>query len=192
MIQNKNIAGIVLSGGKSSRMGTEKGLVNWNGKPLIEYSIGCLQGICDQVVISSNKDCYSDYGFQVIEDEIKECGPIGGIYSVMKAINADYYMVISCDVPKVPSQLFVDLLVNIADADMIYAVDESGKKQPLVAIYKSSCRDIIGEELRNGKYKMMKLLQLFCSKGFHISKELDYYSADMLSNVNTPGELNQL
>ncbi|NOU58981.1 molybdenum cofactor guanylyltransferase [Marinifilum caeruleilacunae] len=192
MNRNKNIAGIVLSGGKSSRMGTEKGLVDWNGKALIEYSIGCFKELCNIIVISSNNHSYDDFGLQIIADEIKDCGPIGGIYSCMKAIQADYYLVISCDVPKVPSQLFADLLKNIHDADVIYARDEFGKKQPLVAIYKSSCRDIIERELRKGNYKMMKLLQLFRSKEFPISDQLNYYSEGMLSNVNSPDELKNL
>ncbi|MUP38544.1 molybdenum cofactor guanylyltransferase [Labilibaculum euxinus] len=192
MVKNKKIVGIVLSGGKSSRMGSEKGLVEWKGKRLIEYSIEALQPICDQLVISSNMECYNYLGYPIIEDEIKDCGPLGGIYSCMKAVKADYYLVISCDVPNVSFLLFADLLKNIAAFDAIFPIDKDDRKQPLIAVYGSSCKNIIEKELFQGNFKMMKLLDLLQTGTFQISEELPYYNSKMLSNVNSPKDINSL
>ncbi|PXY01045.1 hypothetical protein DF185_10345 [Marinifilum breve] len=192
MIKDTNSIGIVLSGGKSSRMGTEKGLVKWQGKTLIEYSVNCLNAVCDDIVISSNNKDYNYLNFPVIKDEIANCGPIGGIYSCMKNVIADYYLVISCDVPNVPTELFKDLLKNIGDADLIYAVDSMGKKQPLVAIYKRSCFSTIETELLNGNYKMMKLLEKIKHKEYLVTRDLKYYHDNILSNANSPEDLGKL
>ncbi|MCT4603376.1 MAG: molybdenum cofactor guanylyltransferase [Marinifilum sp.] len=192
MIEKKKTVGIVLSGGKSSRMGTEKGLVQWKGKALIEYAVDCLRNICDSIIISSNKTCYNHLNFPVVKDEIANCGPIGGIYSCMKNIRADYYFIVSCDVPNVPADLFNDLFRNIGDSDLIYAVDESGKKQPLVAVYSFACLPIIEEQLLKGNFKMMKLLDLIQHKEFYVSAKLKYFTPNMLSNANSPDELQKL
>lgn len=192
MLEEKKIIGIVLCGGKSTRMRTEKGLVKWKGKTLIEYSVDCLKKISDQVIISSNKACYDYINLPVIPDEIENCGPIGGIYSCMNKFNADFYLVISCDVPNVPSDLFVDLLNNIGNSDLIYAVDEDGKKQPLVAVYKRSSFNTVKNELMSGNYKMMKLLSLIQHKEFQVNKELSYYRCNILSNANSPDDLKNI
>ncbi|MPQ47892.1 NTP transferase domain-containing protein [Marinifilum sp. N1E240] len=192
MIKEKKIVGIILSGGKSSRMGTEKGLVAWNGKPLIEYSLECIRGICDQIVISSNKNCYNYLNLPVINDEIKECGPIGGIYSCMKKIKADLYLVISCDVPNVPTQLFTDMIGDIEDADLICPIDDSNRKQPLISVYSANCLSILTSELMDGNYKMMRLLDLLKVKLFQISPNLDYYNSKLLSNANSPDDVASL
>jgi len=192
MIQEKKSIGIVLSGGKSSRMGTEKGLVKWQSKALIEYSVKCLNSICNNIVISSNNEDYNYLNLPVIKDEIANCGPLGGIYSCMKNISADYYYVISCDVPNVPTELFKDLFKNIREADLIYAVDSKGKKQPLVAIYKRSCFLTIESELLNGNYRMMKLLEKIKAKEYLVTQDLKYYRDNILSNANSPEDLNNL
>ena len=192
MIQIKKSVGIVLSGGKSSRMGTEKGLVKWQGKALIEYSVNCLNSICDGIVISSGSKHYDYLNLPIIHDEIANCGPMGGIYSCMKNIQANYYFVISCDVPNVPTELFSDLFKNIGEADLIYTVDNIGKKQPLVAIYKNTCFPSIEAELHNGNYKMMKLLEKINYKEYIVSEDLKYYHDNILSNANTPKDLDTL
>ena len=192
MIEKKKTVGIVLSGGKSSRMGTEKGLVHWKGRALIEYAVNCLKGVCDELVVSSNKTCYDYLGLPVVKDEVLDCGPIGGIHSCMKNVPSDLYIVISCDVPNVPSELIIDLLENLGDKDLIYTVGENGKKQPLIAVYKSSCFTVIEKELLGGNYKMMKLLDQIPHKEFMVSANLNYYSPNLLSNANSPDELNKL
>ena len=188
-MERKKITGIVLSGGKSSRMGTEKGLVKWRGKALIEYSLDALQKVCDQIIISSNKDCYSYLDLPVVKDEIENCGPMGGIYSCMKAYPSDIYVVVSCDVPNVSSALFSDLIANLDQNDVIIPVDEKGKKQPLAAVYRYESFPQIEKELLNGRYKMMKLLDLMHTKAFLISPDLPYYSNKLLSNANTPDDI---
>ncbi|MEJ2595403.1 MAG: molybdenum cofactor guanylyltransferase [bacterium] len=55
MTEKTGITGIVLSGGKSSRMGEEKGLAVFNGRPLIKYAIEILENVCDEVLISANQ-----------------------------------------------------------------------------------------------------------------------------------------
>ena len=58
MIEQKDITGIILAGGKSTRMGTDKGFLKFNGKSFIEYSIAALKPLVSQIIIVSNNPDY--------------------------------------------------------------------------------------------------------------------------------------
>jgi len=170
-------------------MGTEKGLVKWNNKALIEYAIAAISPFCDQVIISSNKDCYSYLNLPVVEDFIPDCGPLGGIYSVMKKHVADIYIVVSCDVPYMKSELYFDLLSNLDFNDAIVPVDESGRKQPLTAVYGKNSFLTLERELQTGHFKMMKLLDLLEVEYYEITNNLPYYSPNLFLNANSLEDL---
>ncbi len=184
MISSKKVTGIILSGGKSSRMGSEKGLVKYKGNALIEYSINALRSVCDELVISSANDCYAYLAIPIVSDEIENCGPIGGIYSCMKAFPSDIYLVISCDVPHITPQLFSELLNVLNENEAVIPIDESGKKQPLVACYSSMCFPVFQNELMEGRLKMMKLLSKLNVNYYPVSK-----SDNLFFNANTPDDI---
>lgn len=182
------VVGIVLSGGKSRRMGQEKGLVKYKGKVLIEYAIDTLKPLCDELVISTSNDAYAYLGLPMIADEIPDCGPIGGISTCMKAVNADIYLVISCDVPNVPAELFSDLLVQL-NGNAVIPIDETGRKQPLSACYASSASIYFHEALKSGELKMMNLLSKIEPIYFKPSINLNYYQSNIFWNLNSKDDM---
>ena len=72
-----NINGYVLAGGKSSRMGKDKGMIIYNGKAIIEYIIEQLKPLVNKLVIVSNNFEYEKFGVEVINDLLKDIGPVG-------------------------------------------------------------------------------------------------------------------
>ncbi len=185
-MQNKEVTvvGIILSGGKSRRMGQEKGFVKYKGKALIEYAIEALKPLCNELVISTANVDYAYLGLPMIADEIPDCGPIGGISTCMKAIEADIYLVISCDVPNVPTQLFSDLLTQL-DGNAVIPIDETGRKQPLAACYASSALSFFDKALRSNDLKMMNLLSILDPTYFTPPSNLAYYQSNIFSNLNS-------
>jgi len=184
----EKIVGIVLSGGKSRRMGQEKGLVKYQGKALIEYAIETLRPLCHELVISTSNDDYSYLDLPMIADEIPDCGPIGGISACMNAVEGDIYLVISCDVPHVPTQLFADL-VDQLNGNAVIPVDETGRKQPLAACYASSASVYFHEALKSGQLKMMNLLSKMDPFYFTPTQNLNYYQPNLFSNFNSMGDI---
>ncbi len=178
------IVGIVLSGGKSKRMGQEKGLVKYRGKALIEYAIDTLKPLCHEMVISTANNDYTYLGLPLIADEIPDCGPIGGISTCMKAVEADIYLVISCDTPHLPTQLFTDLVAQLKDKAII-PIDETGRKQPLAACYASSASSFFHEALESRELKMMSLLLKMKPLYFRPSIDSSYYQSNIFSNLNS-------
>ncbi|MBK7734947.1 MAG: NTP transferase domain-containing protein [Chitinophagaceae bacterium] len=77
MIKFPNIHAYLLAGGKSSRMGTDKGLLHFQNKYLVEWVINELQFVFEKITIVANNAVYQKFNLEVIEDEIKNIGPAG-------------------------------------------------------------------------------------------------------------------
>ena len=182
------IVGIVLSGGKSRRMGQEKGLVTYKGKALIEYAIDTLKPLCDELVISTTNDAYAYLGLPMIADEIPNCGPIGGISTCMKVVNADIYLVVSCDVPHVPTELYADLLKEMK-AKAVIPIGDDERKQPLVACYSSDAFSFFQDAMESVDLKMMDLLSKIEPLYFKPSINSAYYQSNIFSNLNSKDDL---
>jgi len=104
------VTGIILAGGKSSRMGAEKGLQELCAKPLIHYAIEVLSGLCNTIIISSSSEAYKSLGHKVVADVIPGIGPMGGIYSALQQSKTEENLVLSCDLPFVSQELMSYIL----------------------------------------------------------------------------------
>ena len=97
--------GLVLSGGESSRMGQEKGLVSLNGDPMVSYVVNSMLDLVDEIVISVAKgraglyDEYSEIGFEIVEDREPGIGPLEGMVCALRLARGEYVLVGPCDTP---------------------------------------------------------------------------------------------
>jgi molybdopterin-guanine dinucleotide biosynthesis protein A len=87
--QTKHANAYILAGGKSSRMHTDKGLLLFEGKAMVQYFIEQLQPIFSKLFIVSNNPEDEKFRLEVIPDSIKDIGPAGGIYTALKHSNSD-------------------------------------------------------------------------------------------------------
>ena len=87
MKSKNNITGIILAGGKSSRMGTEKGLILYKNKPFVEHIIEAMNPLVDNIIIISNNKAYKSFGFRCYEDLIKN--PLGEAKKIYSHFNID-------------------------------------------------------------------------------------------------------
>lgn len=151
---NTKITGIVLSGGKSLRMGTDKGLLDYKGKSLVQHAVDYLRPHCNEILISSNSDIYNSIGYPVIPDLIQNIGPIGGIFSCIKNIDANKVIVTACDMPEIPKTLINKMCLNEPDADLIYLKLSSGRLQPLPLVLGKKTYSSLYTQIESGKYKL--------------------------------------
>lgn len=179
------ITGIVLAGGKSSRMGgADKGLVYFNGKHLIEYSLELLGHFSKTIFISSKFDRYRAFGFELIKDEISEIGPIGGIYSALHRSETDINIFLPCDAPFLSKELLNYMLKDIAKYDAIVPVTKN-KTHSTVLIIKKSCAEIISEEIDKKNYKLMFPLKRLNTQFLKIEESFKFYDKNLFANFNT-------
>ncbi len=190
-MNRKNISGIILAGGRSSRMGTEKGLVEFRGRTLIEYAVEALQPHCDEILISANNAAYDFLGFEVVHDEMTGTGPMGGIYSCLKKCRAPVAFVISCDVPLVGAETVGRIVDQSQDAIVAVPSHESGHIEPLCGVYSKELLPLFVEFLHRGHFKLYDLLQEADVRRIQTGATTGI-DPEVFANVNTIGELSAL
>lgn len=183
----KNITGIILCGGKSCRFGEDKGLCTLAGKPMIEYPLSALNSICDEILISSNDPRYDNMGYKVIKDNIKNIGPIGGIFSALQQSKTEDNLIVSCDMPFVNEKLLNYILDNKND-HLVAAAFEGQYVEPLCSYYNKKVLPLIEQQIGQKQYKLSKLLEKADYKKIFIDESLNFYKNHLFLNINTRSE----
>lgn len=108
------LAAVVLAGGEGRRMGgADKGLVEFRGRPLVEWVLDAVAPQVDEVVISANRnlDRYAAYGHRVVTDTLPgHAGPLAGVLAALAVVDTTWLLVTPCDTPFLPPDLAVRLL----------------------------------------------------------------------------------
>ncbi|QRN86603.1 molybdenum cofactor guanylyltransferase [Clostridia bacterium] len=150
----QKVAGIVLAGGKSSRMGRDKARLNYGNKDFIERSIMTLTPVSDVVYVSCGPIYqYQEYGAPVIVDDIQDTGPLGGMVTVMREVQADIFLFLPVDTPLIPTALYECLLQNMEGYDAVIP-ELHDFYEPLCALYRKSCLPYMEKAIKAGKRKI--------------------------------------
>ena len=181
------IGAIILAGGKSSRMGTDKGLLSLNGKSMVAHVIDTLKQITDDIIIISNNAAYKVYRIPVYEDLIKDAGPLAGIYTGLIYSKHDKNIVVSCDTPFVSVELLNFLIEKSKNYDVTIATHDN-KIHPIIGIYDKKCVPTFKNELEQDQRKIGIALE---KVNLHIiaTKQFD---KKVFTNVNTLIELKEI
>ena len=114
MAKNERLSAVILAGGQGRRMGgADKGLVEYRGRPLIEWLLESLHPQVDEIFISANRnlESYARYGHRVLPDTLPDFpGPLAGVLTAMEAVTSDWLLVVPCDTPHLPADLAYRLL----------------------------------------------------------------------------------
>lgn len=183
------VTGIILAGGKSSRMGTEKGLQELCGKPLISYAINSLSTLCDSIIISSSANEYQFLGYQLVADEFPGIGPMGGIYSALRKSPTSENLVLSCDLPFVSGDLLTYILNNSTGYQVAVPWQGSQHYEPLCGFYDKSILDSMSGFIERGNYKLPDLYEEVSINKLIISDKLNFYRSELFFNVNSKHDL---
>ncbi|UGU14621.1 molybdenum cofactor guanylyltransferase [Sinomicrobium kalidii] len=153
MKQYNTIEAFVLAGGKSIRMGSDKGLTLLKGRPMISYILETLQKAELPVRIIANDNAYEVFGSKVHSDIISGKGPMGGLLTAFEHTAADIVLLAGCDMPLVPVEV-VKWLLGHADTEKIVAPVPEGHINPLFALYPCSFKQKLKENISSGRLKM--------------------------------------
>jgi molybdenum cofactor guanylyltransferase len=186
------ITGIVLSGGRSSRMRQNKSLMLFNGKPLIQYAIDALLSVCGKVVISSNDPVYEFTGCEVWPDEMPVSAAVIGLYSCLKRSQTDWNIVMPCDMPLIDPGLFLFLLEKIHGYEVVIPVHGDGCIEPLCGLYNRSVLAELEQRLGAEQYGLQEFVVTTRCRMINIGLQQDFYHVNMFSNVNSPEDFNLL
>ncbi|SEM22653.1 molybdenum cofactor guanylyltransferase [Aquimarina amphilecti] len=173
-----DITGIILAGGKSSRMGQDKGLKLHRGKPFIYHIIKAIESITDRILIITNNPEYTIFGYPCISDVIPNLGPVGGIYTGLKHTKTAHNLVLSCDVPLIDSLVFNKLIASYeSNFDVITFQDI-----PLITLYNKSVINTFLESINTKRLSLKQTLSALKVKSIPIEESI----APFIKNINTP------
>jgi molybdopterin-guanine dinucleotide biosynthesis protein A len=176
------ITGIILAGGKSSRMGTDKGLMRLDGKPMIQHILDPMAKICHRVLIVTGNPIYGMFGAELVSDEAPDYGPVMGILSGLKQSSTERNLVLSCDAPFVTFGLLKKLVLNSDEAEVVVAHSEKGI-HPLIAVYSRLSIPVFEDAVKEDEHRLRTVLERLNVCKLHVQDE------ELLRNVNTQADL---
>ncbi|MEM9648487.1 MAG: NTP transferase domain-containing protein [Bacteroidota bacterium] len=131
--------GLVLAGGKSTRMGSDKGLIDYHGVPQREYLYNLLNNLCNKVYMSvrDEEQAAELTEMDCILDNNRHQGPFNGILSAHEAFPNVAWMVLACDLPLLDADTLLTLINqrNVKKMATSFATNESGLPEPLITIW---------------------------------------------------------
>jgi len=187
-----HITGILLAGGMSQRMGSEKGSMQIGNSHLYQYPLRVLEELCDEILISTCKPSLFPEKHLKVCDEIKEIGPLGGIYSCLKQSSTKLNLVLSYDMPIVNASLFNLLIPEAEGFDMVLPAGDKGKPEPLCGIYDRSTRELMKEMISKKDFAVYHMITQCRSKVIRITRDMDAWSPELFLNINTREDLKRL
>lgn len=187
---------VVLAGGRSQRMGLPKYCLSLASIPLYEYPLRRLGALYQRHIIVENEGLISASGKPerlIVGDLVADAGPLGGIYSGLRASDAILNMVVGADMPFVSSSLAQAMGKRASAQDLdILVPNIDGLLEPLFAIYSSRVTNVAAELLSSGIHSVRELYRNeslrigFIDRAYGVQ-----YDERLLSffNVNTPDDL---
>ena len=169
--------GLVLAGGKSVRMGYDKGLIAWHGKEQQYYLADLLKDLCNEVYISCRPDQQkdTDINYKTLSDTFTNLGPYGAILSAFREQPDVAWLVVACDLPLLDIKTLEYLKDNRNSSSIATAFESpyNGYPEPLITIWEP--KSYPSKALRNSDVTVLK-----CQH------------AEVLTNVNTQEELKKV
>ncbi len=151
------ITGIILAGGLSSRMGTDKALIQLDKHKMIEKVIKLIHPFCDNLIISANKNKYHKFGYKVVKDKYKKIGPLGGIITCLNKSNTERNLIISCDTPNISKKTILKLLKESQNYDITLPY-HNDRCEPLIAVYNRNCIEKLELMVNSSSYKLQSII----------------------------------
>ena len=189
-----DISCIVLAGGKGLRLRQDKALETIGNRSLLEWVISYLNFFnSDILVVTALKQSYPQLGgypkLKVVTDIYLNKGPLGGIYTGLKASNSFYNLVVACDMPFLNQALLHYMLQISADFDLV--VPRLGDMvEPLHAVYSKGCLTPIESLLKQGNLGVRQLFTLVRLR-YVEAEEINRFDPERLSffNINSEADL---
>lgn len=189
MNSSEQIAGFILAGGESSRMGRDKAMLQLDGIPLVvrtarlvEFAVKCAP------TVIGRPEIFKPLHLRAIQDDWPGAGPLGGIATALRASASDWNLIVACDLPYLTREWF-EFLVGwalVSQADAVVPASDRGI-EPLCAVYHKRCESAVWLALDRGTRKVTDCLAGVDVEQIAASEWKSYDSEGLLlKNMNSP------
>jgi molybdopterin-guanine dinucleotide biosynthesis protein A len=184
------VAGLVLAGGESRRMGSPKALLDWRGEPLLAHVCAVVGEVADPViaVAAADQELPSLPGVRVARDRRPGLGPLEALAAGLAALPHHIPAALVCpvDVPLLEPATLRGLTAALEPDDLAVATAEGGRVRPLPGVYRVTLADVAERLLAGGERRLGAVLAEGTTRILAVS---DLPQPGSLENVNTPEEL---
>lgn len=198
-MRRADLTGLVLCGGASRRMGTDKATLELQGRTLLQRAVDRLDGVCAEVVLAAGPEPrYADLQREQVVDRYRDAGPLAGLEAGLDRTRTPWMAALACDMPQAEPELFERMLERAAQDRLDACLFESRSgPEPLCGVYSRSCLTSVRAALDAGQRKVLAF-ESFPTEGGELPKvgwlreaELDegLRERECAFNVNTPPDL---
>jgi molybdopterin-guanine dinucleotide biosynthesis protein A len=180
---------IILAGGQSSRMGSNKALIQYDGKSLIQYSIDLATLFTREILISTNNNDLDNLGFPVIKDAFPLQAPLAGIHAGLRASHTDWNLVLTCDMPNVSKRLIEQLILSLEEPRMMVVLTHDGYIEPLCGFYHRDLIPLLERNMQAGKLSLLDIPGEVSHKLVSLEDLTDKEIANLFRNMNSRKDL---
>lgn len=184
----KDITAIILAGGKSRRMGQDKGLLEYEGKAFCAHIIEAALPCCTELILVSDQQEYTQFGYTLYSDNFDDKGPLAGLEAGINASTKDFQLVLSCDMPLLSTALLKKLCVQNPKQLSVCMFNLQTQKHPFPGLYHSALITPIRQAIQSNK---LSLLSFIDGQSKHII-ELTIKEEKQLLNINYLEDYHQL
>ena len=186
----QRITGVILAGGRGKRMQcADKGLLEFEDKPLIEHVISALKPQVGALLISANRNLaqYRTYGSPVVTDVDDDYpGPLAGMASGMQAAETEFILVVPCDAPFIPAELAQELYRALdRQAADLSVVHDGSRLQPVFCLLRRSLLPALDDYLAGGGRRVHEWAEGQSAAQADFSAQPGAFM-----NLNTPADFN--
>lgn len=184
------VSAFILAGGKSTRMGTDKAMLELEGRTLLDRTIELARGIAENVSVVGDPAKYRSFA-PVVEDIFPRCGPLGGIHAALRSSQTQLNLILAVDTPFLSTEFLQYLTRKALDAGALVTIPRTARGwQPLSAVYRRDFADLAEKSLRAGRYKIDALFEPARTQVISEAElQTAGFSLDMFRNLNTPEDL---
>lgn len=183
----RKISGIILAGGKSSRIGEDKAFLTYEGKSFIERAVENLRPYCSEIIISSDNPQISIPDTHRLSDEIADIGPLGGLYTCLKRSSYDEAIVIPIDTPFLTPEL-IDCILEHSRGYDVTVVRHGERIHSLTGLFNKSVIPVLEEDIKGGHYKILK----FIYKTKYRLLDTESFDDEVFININSRTDYERL
>ncbi len=193
VIMSTPVSAIVLAGGLSRRLGTDKAFLEIGGQSLIQQIVAKMFSFSEDVIVVTNSaEKFAHLGTRLIEDVYPGKGSLGGIYSGLLAAENEHSVVVACDMPLLNLEL-LQYMILLAPGQDVVIPRVGGLLEPLHAIYSKRCLEPINDLLGRGGLKILDFFPKVRVR-YVEEEEVNRFDPEHRSfwNVNTPADWERL
>jgi molybdopterin-guanine dinucleotide biosynthesis protein A len=195
------LAAFVLAGGKSSRMGSDKALLEIAGEPLILRTVRLASTVASSNVrVVGGAQRFAHLAIETIEDDSPDHGPLGGIATALRATAAEWNLILACDLPYLTREWLEFLVARAGNAahstDAVVPATRHQNYEPLCAVYRKCCATDAASAVASGHLRVQEFVAALHTAGRLEPVELAEWkrfdsTGRLFKNMNEPGDFDE-